>query len=157
MSPDPSAAEGDARAPGADAARSLHATCVAVEGRGILLLGPSGAGKSGLALQLMAFGAALVADDRTVVARADDALIARAPAAGAGLIEARGLGILRLPALAEARLALAVDLSRVEPLRLPPPRRLPLLGLALPLLQKVESPHFAAALLLYLRQLRGWE
>ena len=42
---------------------NLHASCIAVHGRGVLILGPSGAGKSSLALQLMALGADLVADD----------------------------------------------------------------------------------------------
>ena len=37
----------------------------ASDGRGLLILGPSGAGKSALALQLIALGARLVADDRT--------------------------------------------------------------------------------------------
>lgn len=147
---------GGAAAPGAgtpppEGAQALHASCVAVDGRGVLLLGPSGAGKSGLALQLMALGAELVADDRTLVARLGGALFASAPPAGFGLIEARGVGILRVPARPVARLALAVDLGRPETARLPPPRRLPLLGLELPLLQKVESAHFAAAVLHYLR------
>jgi hypothetical protein len=34
---------------------------------------------------------------------------------------------------------------------MPPPRSLPLLGLALPLLHRVEGSHFPAAILLYLR------
>ena len=38
----------------------MHASCIAHRGRGLLILGPSGAGKSTLALEMMAFGAALV-------------------------------------------------------------------------------------------------
>lgn len=72
----------------------LHATTVAIEGRGLVILGPSGAGKSTLALELMATGAVLVADDRTDLARQGDALIASVPQALAGRIEARGIGIL---------------------------------------------------------------
>jgi HPr kinase/phosphorylase len=85
---------------------------VAVEGRGVLLVGPSGAGKSALALRLIALGAELVADDRTLVARHGDRLVAAAPASGHGLIEARGVGLLRLPALGAVPLALAVDLGQ---------------------------------------------
>ena len=44
------------------------------------LSGPSGAGKSSLALQLMAWGADLVADDRTLLReRSDGAIEALAP------------------------------------------------------------------------------
>ena len=44
---------------------TIHATCVAIEGRGVLIVGPSGSGKSDLALRLIDRGAALVADDYT--------------------------------------------------------------------------------------------
>ena len=39
----------------------VHASCIAHHGRGLLILGPSGAGKSTLALEMMAYGAVLVA------------------------------------------------------------------------------------------------
>ena len=53
---------------------NIHASCVAINGRGILLLGKSGAGKSELALRLMDEGARLVADDRTdLLAQVPDA------------------------------------------------------------------------------------
>ena len=55
----------------------LHATTVALAGQGVLILGPSGSGKSGLALQLMAMGAELVADDRTIVTARGSTLHAR--------------------------------------------------------------------------------
>lgn len=129
----------------------LHASCVAVEGRGLLILGPSGAGKSALALQLMAFGAELVSDDRTEVRREGDRLQAQSPAAIAGLIEARGLGILRAKALAVAPLALAVDLGQSDHERLPLHRQLTLLGLDLDLVFATQGDHFPAALLCYLR------
>ena len=58
------------------------------------MIGPSGAGKSALALQLLALGAELVADDRTDIIRQGDHLIADVPQAIAGMIEARGMGIL---------------------------------------------------------------
>lgn len=136
------------------AARLLHASCVAVAGRGLLILGPSGAGKSALALQLMALGADLVADDQTEVRLENATLIARCPPTIHGLIEARGLGILRAPALAETTLALAVDLGQTETDRLPPHRSLTLFDYALDLVFGSQSRHFPAGLLCYLKGAR---
>lgn len=124
----------------------LHATTVAVAGRGLLILGPSGAGKSGLALRLMAWGAALVADDRTEVSLRGGALWAACPPAILGRIEARGLGILNADPAPPVALALAVDLAQAEVARLPEPRQWSALGVAIPLVWRVDAPHFEAAL-----------
>lgn len=129
----------------------LHATCVAVDGRGLLILGPSGSGKSALALRLLALGARLVADDRTEVTLAGGAVHARCPAPIRGLIEARGVGLLRAEALEEVALALVADLGEVETERLPPERRITILGMPLALVHPPPDRHFAEALLLYLR------
>jgi HPr kinase/phosphorylase len=88
----------------------MHGTAVAIDGEALLLRGPSGAGKSDLALRLIDGGALLVADDQAELSRRGDRVWVRAPAALAGLIEVRGVGILRLKAVAEAPLALLVDL-----------------------------------------------
>jgi len=117
----------------------------------VLIIGPSGAGKSALALQLIALGATLVADDRTRVSRRGDDVIADVPESIAGMIEARGVGILRVPDAGPTPLALVVDLSRAEQDRLPPARTHQVLGLNIPCLHRVDGPHFAAAILLYLR------
>jgi HPr kinase/phosphorylase len=131
--------------------RPLHASAVAVEGRGVLITGPSGSGKSSLALELIGMGASLVADDGVLLSRGPEGrVIARAPAAIRGLIEARGVGLLRARAADDVPLALVVDLSQVESDRLPPERTTTLLGTELPLLHKVESPHFPAAIRQYL-------
>nr|WP_277604914.1 HPr kinase/phosphatase C-terminal domain-containing protein [Fertoeibacter niger] len=129
----------------------MHAGCVAMEGRGLLILGPSGSGKSALALQLMVLGAGLVSDDHTDVTREAGGLTARCPAALAGMIEARGLGILHAPVVSSARLVLAVDLGVSETERLPPFRHVDVLGLELPLVRAQQGSHFHAALLHYLR------
>jgi len=130
---------------------TLHASCVAAAGRGVLILGPSGSGKSGLALQLMALGAALVADDRTEIGLADGTVIARCPHRLSGLIEARGIGLLRAPALAEVPVRLVVDLGHPESDRLPPQRSVIPLGATLDLVLASRSDHFPAAVLCYLR------
>ncbi len=121
--------------------RLVHATCVAIDGAdgplGVLLRGPPGAGKSDLALRLIDRGARLVADDQCELRRQDgaagDRLVARAPASIAGVLEVRGLGIMEVPSLAEAPVALVVDLvdpDRVE--RLPAAATEEILGLELP-------------------------
>lgn len=130
---------------------NLHATCVAVDGRGLLILGPSGSGKSALALRLMAHGAGLVADDRTDITLQDRDLIASAPPRLSGLIEARGLGILRADAVGPVPLVLAVDLAQTETERLPPRRSVTILGTPLPLVLGSQQDHFAASVLCYLK------
>jgi HPr kinase/phosphorylase len=135
----------------ADARTVLHASAVSLGGRALLILGPSGSGKSGLALQLMALGAGLIADDRTEITLREGHPVAACPAPIRGLIEARGLGLLAAEPAPPAPVALAVHLGEVETERLPPPRTLDLLGQKVTLLHKAEVPHFPAALLQYLR------
>jgi HPr kinase/phosphorylase len=129
----------------------LHASAVAMGGRGVLILGASGSGKSSLALQLIAHGAQLVSDDQTQLHRHGDQLIANAPAALANMIEARGLGLLHSPALAECPITLIVDLDQTESQRLPPQRSTTILGATLPLILASQSNHFSAAILCYLK------
>ena len=128
-----------------------HGTCVAVDGRGLLILGPSGAGKSALALRLLSLGAVLVADDRTELLVENDRLIARCPAPLRGLIEARGLGILHAPTVEMTAIALVVDLGQTEEQRLPPARAITILGCRINLVLQVQNSHFPDALMLYLR------
>jgi len=135
-----------------DAARAtMHASCVAVAGRGLLILGPSGAGKSALALQVMALGGDLVADDRVDLQAEAGLLVARCPPRLRGLIEARGLGILRAAPVAQAPVHLVVDLAREEVARLPPCHHISLLGVELPLALRVSGAHFPGALVQWLR------
>ena len=113
----------------------LHATAIALEGRGVLLRGPPGAGKSDLALRLIDAGARLVADDQSELYRSGDRLIVRVPATIAGLLEVRGVGIFKVDALAEAPVAMIVDLVPAETLeRLPARLSETILGVALPLI-----------------------
>lgn len=129
----------------------LHASAVAFEGRAVLITGPSGAGKSSLALGMMALGATLVSDDRTLVTRQGDTVIASAPDTLSGLIEARFIGILHAAPAGSTPVTLVVDLAASESDRLPPRRTTPILGVALPLVRSSQMPQLAAALVQYLK------
>lgn len=124
----------------------LHATTVALDGRGLVILGPSGAGKSTLALELMAVGAALVADDRTDLRLEGSALTASVPKELEGRIEARGVGILKADFVSSASISLVCDLGQVEDQRLPPMRHTTLMDMRLPLVLGPHRPHLYAAL-----------
>ncbi|QIK96171.1 aldolase [Sphingomonas sp. HDW15A] len=89
---------------------NVHATTVAKDGRAVMLLGPSGSGKSDLALRLLDHGFALVSDDRTLLRRDGDRLVASAPATIKGKMEVRGLGIVDMPWVDDVPVALAVEL-----------------------------------------------
>lgn len=128
----------------------LHATCVAHHGRGLLILGGSGTGKSTLALQMIALGAELIADDRVVLAREGEGLIASCPPALTNMIEARGIGILNVPTGTPTKVHAVVSMDHTETDRTPPQREHTVLEVCLPLLHKVDIPSFPAALLQYL-------
>lgn len=98
---------------------NIHASCVAVGKRGLLLLGPSGRGKSDLALRLIDRGAQLVADDRCDIWLDQGRLFCAPPETLAGKLEVRGLGIVEQSWTAPVPLSLAVRLTdRYE--RMPP-------------------------------------
>lgn len=128
----------------------LHATTVAIGGRGLLIQGASGSGKSALALQLMQLGAELVADDRTALHLQNGQLIADAPDTIRGLIEARGVGILNATAAGPTPVAAVVDMDQSETDRLPQRRSTDIAGMTLPLFHNCGMPHFPAALRQYM-------
>ncbi|MBF0166404.1 MAG: HPr kinase/phosphatase C-terminal domain-containing protein [Alphaproteobacteria bacterium] len=114
----------------------VHATAVALDGQGVLLLGPSGSGKSDLALRLIDAGALLISDDQVELSMQGDQVVAAPPAPIAGLIEARGIGLVRLPYLARAVMVLAVELVAAPLIeRLPDPATWTGGGVTLPLLK----------------------
>ncbi len=140
---------------------NLHGVAVAAGETGLLILGDSGSGKSMLASRMIAdwpFGRVrLVADDRVLVSRAVDRLVARPHPAIAGRIEVRGLGIVEAPALEAVVLRLAV---RLEP---DPPSRLPeevlpveeVLGIGLPCAWlPVSEPAYARLLTIWSYMMR---
>lgn len=99
-----------------DLEENIHACCVVLGDRGVLITGSSGSGKTTLTLALIARCRAaggfarLVADDRTVLTERSGRLIGRAPASLLGLAEAHGFGPLSIPAEAEAVIDLVVEL-----------------------------------------------
>ena len=107
-------------------AATVHASAVLTGARAVLIRGPSAAGKSRLAFSLLQSAqsgllpfARLVGDDRLHLEAHHERLIARPPAALAGLIEVRGLGIRRVPYEPDAVVGLVVDLAATDTERLP--------------------------------------
>lgn len=108
----------------------LHATCISLNGTGVLIRGGSGSGKSGLALQLLESAGTgltgevitveLVSDDQTELVVQNGRIYASPPHAIAGLLEIRGQTISRLGFVRNVPVVLVVDLksaNRIE--RLP--------------------------------------
>ncbi len=113
---------------------NVHASCVAIQGRAVLIGGRSGSGKSDLALRLIDRGALLVSDDYVLVRRIGDRLLATAPDTIQNRIEVRGVGILEFPAAMDVAVGLFVDLD-LPSQRLPEPdTHRVIAGLAIPLI-----------------------
>lgn len=131
----------------------IHASCVAIGGRAVLIVGDSGSGKSDLALRLIDRGAALVSDDQTELTVEAGRLTAAAPATIAGQIEVRGLGILAMPHRSPMPVSLLIELGApVE--RMPEPRRRSLCGVAVPAI--ALDPFEASATIKAELALREW-
>lgn len=124
---------------------NLHASTVARNGRAVVIAGVSGAGKSDLALRLIDQGFILVSDDRTLVRRDGEKLVASAPLTIRGKLEIRGIGIVDLPSIDGVPVALTVDLSsRLE--RLPEEgQERTILGVSIPLVRVDATTASAAA------------
>jgi serine kinase of HPr protein (carbohydrate metabolism regulator) len=102
---------------------TLHGVLLEVHGIGVLLTGSSGVGKSELALELLARGHKLVADDAAQVARRGRKLVGTCPPLLSGFLEARSLGILNVRRLfgagalrARTNLELVIELDLPEAL-----------------------------------------
>jgi len=116
--------------------KRVHATAVAIRGKGILLRGRSGSGKSDLALRLIDGGAKLIADDVVELEKRGARLEARAPTRLRGRIEVRGVGIVAVPSVARARIVLVVDLVGADAVeRYPGPAFTKILGIRINLLK----------------------
>ncbi len=100
--------------------QAIHATCLVVGTKGLLIRGPSGSGKSALAIELMRHAqlkghfAALVADDRVFISEENGRLVATCPESIRGKAELRGFGVIDLPSLCTAVIHLVLDLEPRE-------------------------------------------
>ncbi len=118
---------------------TIHASCVLVGAKAVLIRGEAGSGKSRLALQLIqAAGrsglplARLVGDDRIHLEARGGRLLARPARELAGLLEIRGAGIQRVVFEPVVVVALVVDLAPAERLPSPENLKIELEGVVLP-------------------------
>jgi len=112
-----------------------QATCIEIDGRGVLIEGAPGSGKTSLALELIDRGARLVGDDGVLLRAEGSRLIASPHPRTRGLIEVRNLGILKFPCTEGVALALALTLDAKAPRFVEEAGALEIAGIALPHLQ----------------------
>jgi serine kinase of HPr protein (carbohydrate metabolism regulator) len=104
---------------------TIHASCVLVGAKAVLIRGDSGSGKSSLAFSLLEASRAgklppaWLVDDRVFLSSANGRLLARAPESISGKIEIRGLGIREVPREQMAVVSLVVDLGTQDAARMP--------------------------------------
>lgn len=91
-----------------------NVSCVAVNGRAVLISGAPGSGKSSLVLALIDRGGMLVGDDGVRLEARDGRAWACPPPNIAGKLEIRNVGLADLPTV-EAPLALAICLDPAAP------------------------------------------
>ncbi len=120
---------------------SVRGTAVAFSGWGVLILGATGSGKSGLAIRLIARGAALVSDDRVELHQEGERILMRAPDSIRGQVEARMLGLLSVDVYDNAALQLVVDLDRESLTRMPQPQYITYLGSSVRLISGANVPN----------------
>ena len=137
--------------------QTIHATCLSLNGCGVLLRGAPGSGKSALALQLIETRGnglgrddllgVLVSDDQTILSPRDGQLYASPPETLAGLLELRGVGLVKVPFVQDVALRLVVDLkpsTLIERMPEPASLRAMLLGVVLPRVE-TDASHPSAA------------
>ena len=113
---------------------TIHASCVAIDGRAVLITGASGSGKSDLTLRLLDRGFTLVSDDQTIIKKVETRLTASAPPTIRGKLEIRGVGIVEMSQIDDQPVALVVELTS-EIQRLPDDsRERPIMGVPVPLI-----------------------
>ena len=95
---------------------ALHqASCVAIDGRALLIEGLPGSGKSSLVLALIDRGATLVGDDGVLLEADGGRLFASPAPAIAGKLEVRNVGLVSMPTVSHIPVALTIRLDRNAP------------------------------------------
>ena len=89
----------------------VHATAVAIDQSGVLIIGKSGSGKSDLALRLIDRGALLISDDIVKVDGTAMPPTLQAAPNIVGKIEIRGVGVISAPHVEDIPLRLVVNLD----------------------------------------------
>lgn len=114
---------------------AYHASCVAIQGRAVLIEGGPGSGKSSLALALIDRGAKLIGDDGILLHSVGDRLLAASHPNIHGLLEVRNLGVLHFPVVEDQPVALAIRLDAQAPRFIETAETLTLAGHDLPLVR----------------------
>ena len=91
----------------------MHATCVDINGSGVLIVGRSGSGKSSLAINLLALGSTLVADDQCELVKKNNRFRVSKPASLPKSIEIRGIGLVSVPIVAVSYTHLTLPTKRI--------------------------------------------
>lgn len=111
----------------------IHASCVSIGSRGVLLMGKSGSGKSDVALRLMARGAMLVADDQVILRDEEGRLTASVDDSIRGLLEIHGVGLVKYPVANNIPVRLVVSLVALKDMEhIPIPQTYDALGFSVP-------------------------
>lgn len=132
--------------------QQYHASAVAYQGRGVLILGESKTGKSTLAVNLMAMGCQLVGDDQVFVGKEGAHLWVHSHPNAQGLFEIRNLGIFKALTECKAKLVLAIDLNQDSVQRLPDQLWFSYDSVKLPSFNGKGLPHLADFIYLYLSE-----
>ena len=90
-----------------------------INGSGVLIVGSSGSGKSSLAINLLALGSKLVADDQCELVKKNNRFSVSKPASLPNSIEIRGVGLVSVPMVVETSLDWVVDMDEAETERMP--------------------------------------
>ena len=90
-----------------------------INGSGVLIVGSSGSGKSSLAINLLALGSKLVADDQCELVKKNNRFSVSKPASLPKSIEIRGIGLVSVPMVVETSLDWVVNMDEAEKERMP--------------------------------------